>query len=256
MTTGAAMSRTTSPRRRKGKPYLSHGSGGRVEIGHRMIDDPLEPGQRYPAAVNVRESSIDHMYSRGRIDAAQNEAGQRFRKLWERAAVGRSQAMDPTKETVDGGGFVDPISDDLLKASIELNRVMSELGPIGSKLLISIVGEGRLVQDAAKDWSRAGGVVRGDRAEGYIAGRMVEALDQLVSLWKLESDPIARRDPEPSYFRNGQEVKIRGAIRFSAEGHIGPATELSIGRFGDIVEDQKRGVDREAMTPHTSGNSK
>ncbi|MDN5006506.1 hypothetical protein ACFQZO_37470, partial [Bradyrhizobium sp. GCM10027634] len=133
--------------------------------------------------------------------------------------------------------------------------VLMELGPVGSKLLISVVGEGQLIQDAAKDWSRSGGIVRGDRAEGYIAGRMVEALDQLVSLWKLESDPIVRREEKRSYFRNGKEVKVHDAIRVSGEGHIGPATELSVGRFGDIVEDQKRGVDRAAMIPHTSGSS-
>lgn len=251
---GAVIYPTRPPRRRKGKPYLSHGSEGRVELGQRMIADPLEPGQQYAAIVNVRESSIDHMHSRGRIDAAQNEAGQRFRKLWERAAVGRNQAMDTTKETVDGGGFVDPISDDLVKASIELSRVMAALGPIGSKLLISIVGEGRIISEAAKDWSRSGGAVRGDRAEGYITGRMIEALDELVSFWKLESDPIVRREEKRSYFRNGKEVKVCDAIQVSTEGHIGPATELSVGRFGDLVEDQKRGIDRAAMTPHTSGN--
>lgn len=243
-------------RRRKGRPYLAHGSEGRVEMGHRMISDPLEPGQQYEATVNVRESSIDHMHSRGRIDNAQNEAGQRFRKLWERAAVGRNQAMDTTKENVDGGGFIDPISDELVKASIELNRVMNRLGPVGSKLLIAVVGEGTRIEDAAKDWSRAGGVVRGDRAEGYVTGRMIEALDDLVSFWKLESDPIVKRETKRSYFRNGQEVKVCDAIRVSGEGHIGPATEISVGRFGDLVEDQRRGIDREAMTPHTSGTGK
>lgn len=242
--------------RRKGRPYLSHGSEGRVELGQRIINDPLEPGQQYAAIVNVRESSIDHMHSRGRIDAAQNEAGQRFRKLWERAAVGRNQAVDTTKETVDGGGFVDPISDELVKASVELNRVMNALGPVGSKLLIAVVGEGKRIEEAAKEWSRSGGAVRGDRAEGYITGRMVEALDDLVRLWKLESDPIVKREEKRSYFRNGREVKVCDAIRVSNEGHIGPATELSVGRFGDLVEGQKRGIDRAAMTPHTSGSRK
>lgn len=251
---GAAMSNTERPRRRKGKPYLSHGSEGRVEIGQRMVADPLEPGQQYSAIVNVRESSIDHMFSRNRIDAAQNEAGQRFRKLWERAAVGRNQAMDTTKETVDGGGFVDPISDDLVKASIELNRVMGALGPVGANLLISIVGEGKRIEDAARDWINDGGRVRGERAEGYITGRMIEALDDLVRLWKLESDPIVRRAEKPSYFRNGKEVRVFDAIRVSREGHTGPTTEISVGRFGDVVEEQKRGIDRTAMTPHTSGN--
>jgi hypothetical protein len=219
-----------------------------------MVADPLEPGQQYLAAANVRESSIDHMFSRKRIDAAQNEAGQRFRKLWERAAVGRNQAMDTTKENVDGGGFVDPISDELVKASIELNRVMGALGPIGSNLLIAIVGEGKRIDETARKWIKDGGKVRGERAEGYITGRMIEALDDLVRLWKLESDPIVKRVEKPSYFRNGKEVRVFDAVRVSHDGHTGPATEISVGRFGDVVEDQKRGIDRAAMTPHTSGN--
>jgi hypothetical protein len=251
---GAVIYPTRPPRRRKGKPYLSHGSEGMVEYGQRMISDPLEPGQHYQAVVNVRESSIDHMASRGRINSAQNEAGQRFRRLWEKAAVGRNQAMDPSKEFVDGGGITDPISDELVKASIELARILRVAGPIGARLLISLVGEGKRIEDTAKDWSRSGGAVKGDRAEGYVTGRMIEALDDLVRFWKLESDPIVKRGKKPSYFRNGEEVKVFDAIRVSHEGHIGPATELSVGRFGDIVEDEKRGIDRTAMTPHTSGN--
>jgi hypothetical protein len=243
-----------APRRRKGRPYLSHGSEGMVEHGQRMIADPLEPGQRYEATVNVRESSIDHMHSRGRINTAQNEAGQRFRRLWEKAAVGRNQAMDPSKEFVDGGGVMDPISDELVKASIELAKILRVAGPVGSQLLMAIVGEGKRIEDTAKDWSRRGGAVRGDRAEGYVTGRMIEALDDLVRFWKLESDPIVKREEKRSYFRNGTEVKVCDAILVSTEGHIGPATELTVGRFGDIVEDQKRGIDRAAMMPHTSGN--
>lgn len=240
---------------RKGKSYLSHGSEGRVQLGERDIPDPLAPGNRYTAVVNVRESSIDHMHSRGRIDAAQNEAGQRFRRLWEKAAVGNNQAVDTTKETVDGGGFVDPISDDLVKASIELSRVMRELGPVGSKLLISIVGDGRRIEDVAKDWSTSGGIVRGDRAEGYVTGRMVEALDDLVRLWKLEGSPIVPNQPQ-SYRRNGALIPVRDDIRANHEGHIGPATELSVDRFGSIVEDQRRGVDRAALMPHVAGTGK
>lgn len=242
--------------KKKRVPYLSHGSEGMVEYGSRLISDPLEPGQRYAAVVNVRESSIDHMASRGRINTAQSEAGQRFRRLWEQAAVGRNQAMDTTKEFVDGGGASDPISDALVKASIELNRILQVAGPVGSQLLISIVGEGARIEDAAKDWSKAGGAVRGERAEGYVTGRMIEALDDLVKFWKLESDPILKKEEKRSYYRNGSEIKVRDAIRVSHEGHVGPAFELSVGRFGDVVESDRRGIDRTAMTPHVAGNGK
>jgi hypothetical protein len=227
-----------------------------VEYGARVISDPLEPGQRYSAVVNVRESSIDHMASRGRINTAQSEAGQRFRKLWEMAAVGRNQAMDPSKEFVDGGAAMDPISDKLVKASVELAKILRVAGPVGSQLLISLVGEGKRIEDAAKDWSKAGGAVKGERAEGYVTGRLIEALDDLVSFYKLESDPIVRKEEKRSYWRNGDEVKVRDAIRVSHDGHTGPAIELSVGRFGDMMESDKRGLDRTALTPHVAGNGK
>jgi hypothetical protein len=227
-----------------------------VEYGERLISDPLEPGQRYSAVVNVRESSIDHMASRGRINTAQSEAGQRFRKLWEQAAVGRNQAMDTTKEFVDGGGLMDPISDALVKASVELNKILRVAGPVGSQLLIAIVGEGARIEDTAKGWSKAGGAVKGERAEGYVTARMIEALDDLVRFWKLESSSVVRPEDKRSYWRKGSEVKVRDCIRVSHDGHIGPAIELTVGRFGDVVESTRRALDRAALTPHVAGNGK
>jgi hypothetical protein len=240
---------------KKRTPYLSHGSDGRVELGNRVIDDPMEPGRRYEAAANVRESSIDHMASRGRIDASQKLAGDRFRKLWEMAAVGQNKAMDTSKEPVDGGGIGDPISDDLIRASQELSRVMSELGPVGSKMMIALVGEGQRIEDVAVNWSQTGGSLSGRRAEGYVSGRMIEALDDLVRFWKLESAPIAPNKPK-TYRRNGELIEVHDDIRSSVEGWTGPATEVSVGRFGDIIETQKRGLDRGPLMIQSSANGK
>lgn len=240
---------------KKRVPYLSHGAEGHFELGERMVDDPLEAGQRYQAKVNVRESSIDHMHSRGRIGASQKLAGDRFRKLWEMAAVGRNQAMDTSKEPVDGGGAGDPISDELIKASLELSRVMRAVGAVGSALLVEMVGERKLLKDVAAKWSNAGGVVRGERAEGYVTGRVVEALDDLVRIWKMESLSIAP-DQERFYLRNGVKVEVRDDIRAESGDWTGPATELSVGRFGDIVETKKRGVDRAALMTHIAGTAK
>lgn len=238
---------------KKGKrtPYLAD---GKYELGKRVVDDPFEKGRRFEATVNVRESSIDHMFSRGRIDISQKLAGDRFRRLWELAAVGRNQAIDTTKEPVDGGGIgSDPISDELVRAAGELAKVMDALGPVGSQLIISLVGEGQRVEDVAARWSRSGGVVRGERAQGYVTARMVEALDQLVSLWRLESSSIVPDRPQ-TYLRNGQQVEVRDDIRSSSEGWSGPAKELSVGRFGDIVESSERPVDKTALTRHVQSN--
>lgn len=231
------------PKKAKKVTLPKFGSEGKFELGERTVADPLEPGARLTAAVNVRESAIDHMASRGRINTAQEAAGQRFRKLWELAAVGRSQAVDPAKEYVDGGGIIDPISDDLVKASIELNRVMQVAGQMGGRLLIAIVGEGKRIEEVAQNWSKAGGIVRGDRAEGYVVGRMIEALDELVRHWGLESKP--KDIPiEQKYFRFGKEVKIVAPpIWTSDQGHTGPVVEIQIGRFGDAVERSERPVE-------------
>lgn len=244
---------TKQQKRKTGPRY---GSDGRVELGERVIDDPLEAGQRYSAAVNVRESSIDHMASRGRIDPAQALAGERFRRLWEKAAVGRNQAMDPTREAVDGGGCGDPISDGLVKAGQELARVMRELGPVGSKLLVSVVGEGKRIEDVAAGWTRSGGVVSGRRAEGYVTGRMIEALDELVRFWKLESSSLVQDAPTRGWYRNGKFMPSTDDIQSSGDGHTGPAKQLTVGRFGDVVEEQERPIDRGPMTVHVSGNIK
>jgi hypothetical protein len=219
------------------------GSEGRFELGTRTVADPLELGNRMEATVNVRESAIDHMASRGRINTAQEAAGQRFRKLWEMAAIGRSQGIDPAKEAVDGGGMTDPISDELVKASIELNKVMAAAGPQGSSLLIAIVGEGKRIEDVAQNWSKKGGVVRGDRAEGYVVGRMIEALDDLVRHWGLESR--AKDMPiEQHYKRNGVAVKVFSRpILSSCQGHTGPVIEIEVGRHGDVIERAKRPVE-------------
>lgn len=241
---------------KKRAPYLAKaGADGRFELGGRMVDDPLEAGQRYQAQANVRESSIDHMHSRGRIDASQKLAGDRFRKLWEMAAVGRNQAMDTTKEPVDGGGGGDPISDDLIRASQELARVMRSLGAVGSQLLISLVGEGKRVEDVARNWAKGGGIVSGRRAEGYVTGRMVEALDDLVRLWKLEGSPIVQNQKQ-FYLRNGKRVEVEDDIHASLESWTGPATEIEVGRFGDVVETKRRGVDRGALMIHVAGTAK
>lgn len=240
---------------RKKRPVTLAGAEGRFELGERIVDDPLEAGQKLTARVNVRESSIDHMHSRGRIGEAQKLAGDRFRRLWEKAAVGRNQAMDTTKEPVDGGGCGDPIADDLIRAAAELSKVMRAIGPVGAQLMIALVGEGRRVEDVASRWSTSGGVVRGDRAEGYVTGRMVEALDDLVAFWKLEGSPLVPDQPA-QYLRNGKPVQVRDDIRASSEGWTGPAIELSVGRFGDIVESSQRPLDRAVLTTHVSGNMK
>lgn len=230
------------------------GFGGRYEEGERVIADPLEAGSRYSAKVNVRESAIAHMVSRGRINTTQEAAGERFRTLWEKARIGRSLCLDPAKEFVDGGGIGDPMTDELVRAGRELAQAVQAVGQVGAKLLMDIVGEGRLIETVADDWSRSGGPVKGRRAEGYVTGRLIEALDDLARVWKLEG--FGKADMEPAhYMRNGIPVPVIDDIKASGPISVtGPARELTVGRFGDIVVAEVRPIDRGPMMQHVSAN--
>ncbi|MBB2699177.1 UNVERIFIED_ORG: hypothetical protein GGE63_004287 [Rhizobium esperanzae] len=57
--------------------------------------------------VNIKESAITMLASRGRIDAAQLAAATRFRAMWE-AMCRSTRAIDYGAEPVDGGGHADP----------------------------------------------------------------------------------------------------------------------------------------------------
>jgi hypothetical protein len=236
------------------KPKITlAGSAGRFELGERIIDDPLEPGARLTAAVNVRECAIAHMASRGRLNSSQEAAGERFRKLWEQAAIGRSRAIDPAKEAVDGGTLGDPMTDDMVRAARELDRALKSVGMIASSILISVVGEGKRIEDAAADWSRQGGVLIGRRAEGYITGTMVDALNALVGHWRLEANGKANI-VKGHYLRNGQKVEVDDDIVGSGPlAMTGPAKEITVGRFGDVEVRNLRPVDRGPMSAHVAG---
>lgn len=75
-----------------------------------------------PAIINIKESAITMLASRGRIDAAQLAAATRFRAMWE-AMCRSTRAIDYGREPVDGGGHADPISHKQMHAAEELRRV-------------------------------------------------------------------------------------------------------------------------------------
>jgi hypothetical protein len=238
---------------RRDQPKI--GRDGKFELGDRVVPDPLEPGGRYRAPMNVRESAVEHMFSRGRIDTAQAEAGNRFRRLWELAAVGRQRGVDLEGNAGPSGAVSDPITDELVRAGRELAKAIRNLGKIRSHILIAIIGEGKLIEDVAKQWSRAGGIVSGKRAEGYISGTLIDAIDDLVRIWQLKGIGRAKQQAG-SYTRNGKKVEVNDSI--SASGPMsftGPTNEITIGKLGDPIVTQKRPLDRGPMTTHHAGSA-
>lgn len=232
------------------------GYAGRFEVGKRVVVDPFdELGRKIEVTVNVRESAIEHMLTRKRIDRTQAAAGDRFRKMWELAAIGRQRGIDLTSAGGHSIGAVsDPLTDALVRAGRERDECTRALGMIRMRILTAVVGEGLRIEDVARLWSKATGIARGERAEGYITGTLIDALNDLVDLWGMEGKPKSLRVRD-TYERNGKVVNTFGNIRASGPIDItGPSIETYVysdgtSRTGSVIP-----VDRPAMTAHTSGN--
>lgn len=101
--------------------------------------------------VNVRESAITMLATKGAITAPQAAAAVRFRQLWERMGGSGAGAMDYSRVVVDGGKTPDPISASQMEAGKELKRaalVLSKAhGEYAYKLVGYVCGEGRSIHE-------------------------------------------------------------------------------------------------------------
>lgn len=219
---------------KKRKPVslaLVPGYEGRYQEGRRDVPDPLEPGATIRATVNVKATTLEHMASRRRINTAQHAAGEKFMKLWRDAAIGRQKAIDYSQVSVDGGKLGDPITDNLIQATNQLNEAMAAVGMVGSGMLTAILGEEKGIAEYARAWSDDGGAVAGERAQGYVTGRFIEALDVLVSHWGMEAvgRPVSR---ESLIGKRLVTDTIRAERNLSITG---PAYEAVANRFGEVT---------------------
>jgi hypothetical protein len=229
------------------------GMEGRFEIGERLYVDPHVPGRPERKQVNVRESAVAHMASRGRLSSSHVAAADRFRELWERVSIGRSRALD-IGNVGGGGGRGDPLSDSLVNAGAVLAQTMRQIGMIHGRFLIAIVGEGKTIAEVARTWSESTGRLKGTSAQGYVTGTLVDALDSLVGIWRLEAKGSPKR-ARATYKRAGQDVRVKDAIRASGPIEVaGPVNEISIGKFGDVEIKNSRPLDNSQLTAHLSGN--
>lgn len=150
-----------------------------IERGYKVVPDPWEPGARLSVPCNKRESPIEHMAARKRISAAQKDAADRYRALYECAQLGPLRAMDLAKERLDGGGAGDAFSDRVMEAARKLALANRCLGRVAAALAINIIGEGVTIAAMAGRYRH----LTPQLAQGYVSGRLLEALDQLVEHW-------------------------------------------------------------------------
>jgi hypothetical protein len=140
------------------------------------VDDPLalEPGDKIVALRSIRNDPLGKLHSHKQIDDAQYRAGRAFQSDWERAERG-PQAIDPTREYVDGVQTREPLTEAQRKAVLRLNRIERELGADGSALVHDVLVKGMTM---AQIGQRRG--LRSARWNDYFSRRFRECLDRLA----------------------------------------------------------------------------
>ena len=150
-----------------------------AEVAAVEVDDPLalEPGEKIVTLRSLRNDPLGRLHSHHQIDEAQYQGGRAFQEDWEQAQRG-PQAVDPTREYVDGGRSREPITERQRKAVLRLNRAERELGADGSALVHDVLVRGLTMQQVGE--RRA---LKGQRWIDYFARRFRECLDRLALLY-------------------------------------------------------------------------
>src|SRR5580698_10968752 len=119
------------PRAKRKKPYnpakvhdrRSQDLPRNAEVAAVEVDDPLglEPGDKIVTLRSIRNDPLARMHSHRHIDEAQYQGGRAFQDDWEKAERG-PQAIDPSREYVDGVQHRERVTESQRKAVLRLNR--------------------------------------------------------------------------------------------------------------------------------------
>lgn len=160
-----------------------------AEVAEVEVDNPLalDPGEKIVAVRSVRSDPLGRLHAHHQIDEAQYRGGRAFQSDWERAERG-PQAMDPTREYVDGARTREPVTESQRQAVLRLNRVERELGTDGAALVHDV-----LVLGLTMDQIGQRRAVRTQRWNDYFARRFRECLDRLALIYGFVSEARIQR---------------------------------------------------------------
>ena len=157
----------------------SHDLPLNAEVAAIEVDDPLalEPGEKIVTLRSIRNDPLGRLHSHHQIDEAQYQGGRAFQHDWERAERG-PQAVDPSREYVDGVQTREPITEGQRQAVLRLNRIERELGADGSALVHDVLVSGMTMEHIGQ---RRGLVSQ--RWKDYFSRRFQECLDRLALIY-------------------------------------------------------------------------
>ena len=160
-----------------------------AEVVEVEVDNPLalDRDEKIVVMRSIRNDPLGRLHSHHQIDEAQYRGGRAYQNDWERAERG-PQAMDPTREYVDGARLREPMSDSQRQAVLRLNRIEHELGTDGAALVHDVLVHGLTMDQIGQ--RRA---VRTQRWNDYFARRFRECLDRLALVYGFATEASARR---------------------------------------------------------------
>jgi hypothetical protein len=160
-----------------------------TEVAEVEVDNPLglDPGEKIVVIRSVRGDPLGRLHAHHQIDEAQYRGGRAFQNDWERAERG-PQAVDTTREYVDGTGTREPVTESQRQAVLRLNRVERELGTDGSALVYDV-----LVLGLSMDQIGERRAARTQRWNDYFARRFRECLDRLALIYGFATETGTKR---------------------------------------------------------------
>jgi hypothetical protein len=103
---------------------------------------------------SLREDPIGRMHARHQISEPQFLAGRGFQECYDTAQIGEIRSVDLQKTKIDGGRFVDPLTDRRLRDAAKLRSVEAAVqrryGDVGIALARSVLGDRRPVELTAR----------------------------------------------------------------------------------------------------------
>lgn len=177
---------------RRRKPTITLATSAHIELAEGIVDDPYEPGAKLRVVKNIREHPISRLAHNGQLSESQRICAEVYRGKYERAILGGAKAIDYSKDRVDGGLPVEPLSEAVQEAVEWLNDCArnSGCGKAGWAILTHVCGEGRGIQETAR-LMRGSGVPGGRAGDGYVLGVLIASLEALIQHLGMEA--VGRR---------------------------------------------------------------
>ncbi|MCK1459215.1 hypothetical protein IVB34_12705 [Bradyrhizobium sp. 2] len=119
------------------------------EYATAVVDDPYEQGGKLSTLRQLRNDPLARLHSHRQIDDAQFHAGRAYQNDREVAERG-AQAIDPSKEAVDGGKAPEALTDRQIKARKRLIKIERDLGRRLMSVLEDVLIEGRTIEQVSQ----------------------------------------------------------------------------------------------------------